>query len=92
MFIAIYRFQAKPGQVQSFIEAWKDLTELIYQHCGSLGSRLHREDELNFIAYAQWPDRDTWKHPKPLPATADAIRQQMRESCSLIETLHELEV
>jgi hypothetical protein len=29
--------------------------------CGSLGARLHRSDEGTFIAYAQWPDRESWK-------------------------------
>ncbi len=61
MFAAIYSFKVKPNQTESFEKAWEDLTRLIYQFEGSLGSRLHKSDALNYIAYAQWPDKNTWK-------------------------------
>ncbi len=93
MFTVIYQFQVKLGLEKAFIEGWKGLTELIYQYEGSLGSRLHRENETSYIAYAQWPDKQTWQNSgKKLPDSADLFRQQMRASCEKIETLHELVV
>jgi heme-degrading monooxygenase HmoA len=53
MFTVIYSFQVKPGQVHKFEKAWKDLTLLISEYEGSLGSRLHKQSELSYIAYAQ---------------------------------------
>ena len=34
------------------------MTNLIKLHEGSLGSRLHKQKELHYIAYAQWPSKE----------------------------------
>ena len=92
MFIAIYSFKVKKNNEENFIKAWEDLTELIYRYEGSLGSRLHRADDNEFIAYAQWPDRETWKNSGDrLPPEADIARKKMREACEEVKTIHELE-
>ncbi len=91
MFVAIYQFTAKNGQVEAFVEAWTQLTQLIYQFEGSLGSHLHRstENPLHFIAYAQWPDQSTWAASgKNMPESANIWREQMRSSSVEIKTLH----
>ncbi|MEO9534048.1 MAG: antibiotic biosynthesis monooxygenase [Crocinitomicaceae bacterium] len=93
MFVAIYTFTIHPNKEAEFIEAWEALTKLIYEYENSLGSRLHRKSETEFIAYAQWPDKNTWKNSgDKLPVSATQWRQQMRASCSNIETQHELEM
>jgi quinol monooxygenase YgiN len=93
MFIAIYSFELKLRKESEFKGAWKALTELIYQYEGSLGSRLHQESDDTYIAYAQWPDRETWQNSgSNLPPSAEQYRTVMRESCKEIKTLHELEV
>lgn len=94
MFVAIYRFEIHPGKDEPFKEAWRALTELIYQYENSLGSHLHLSlDEANcYIAYAQWPDKETWEKSgdKP-PDSAAKWRSQMRENCVEISTLHTIE-
>jgi len=93
MFIAIYKFQVKPGCETQLEDSWGALTDLIYRHEGSLGSRLHRDEEGSYIAYAQWPDRETWASADNLPPDlADPVSQKMRESCDKIETIYKLEV
>ena len=93
MFVAIYRFSTKADKQKQFKQAWHEMTKLIYEHEGSLGSRLHRESETEYIAYAQWPDRKAWQDSgNNLPETANKIRQAMQDSCEKIETLHELTV
>ncbi len=92
MFCVIYRFVVHPGQEDAFVAAWAGLTDLIYTHRGSLGSRLHRAAGQSFIAYAQWPDRATWAQKTALPDEAETHSQAMRDSCETIETLHTLEV
>ncbi len=93
MFAVIYKFKVKLGQEEVFTEAWTKLTQLIYQYEASLGSRLHRQSDAIYIAYAQWPDRNTWAGSgEKLPKEAEQYRNQMRESCESIETLHELEM
>jgi quinol monooxygenase YgiN len=67
VFCVIYQFKVKPGMTQQFREAWHALTELIFASCNALGSRLHESDDGTWIAYAQWPDRETWENPNPLP-------------------------
>ncbi len=92
MFAVIYRFKVKESLEADFTDAWKELTQLIYEHEGSLGSRLHRQQDGIFLAYAQWPDRPTWKNSgKNLPGSAEKARRTMRETCDSIETLYELD-
>ncbi|GAA4891091.1 hypothetical protein GCM10023311_14260 [Flaviramulus aquimarinus] len=94
MYIILYSFQVKPEKEQNFIKGWKDLTNLIYKHEGSLGSRLHKQSAYQYVAYAQWPDKSTFKASgEKLPKQeADKARSLMRSSCENIEILNELEV
>jgi len=93
MFIVIYSFKVKPDQAKNFEKAWRDLTTLIFDYEGSLGSRLHKQDELNYIAYAQWSDKSTWRTSgNKLPPISKDIEKIMKESCEKIETLFKLEV
>ena len=93
MFSVIYKFEIKPDRKESFEKSWKDLTLLIYDYAGSLGSRLHKKDECNYIAYAQWPNKETWENSSnKLPEKSNEISKLMKESCISIETLYELEL
>lgn len=92
MFVAIYQFDVKPNHEQKFIESWEGLTQLIYQYEDSLGSRLHKNKDGTYIAYAQWPNKATWKNSgDKLPEEAVNFRNQMKASCASISTLFELE-
>lgn len=95
MFTIIYYFKVKEGQENLFIESWKGLTELIYEYEGSLGSRLHKAESNLFIAYAQWPNRETWEsaiNNSKLPEIANQLRNQVSSSCFEIKTEYKLEV
>ncbi len=93
MFAIIYHFEVHPGKEASFIEAWKNLTQLIYQYEGSLGSRLHKKNNEHYIAYAQWPNRKTWENSgSKLPEEAKEYRKIMKEACTSISTQHELQM
>ena len=65
MFVATYWWEVHPGKEEQFRKAWRRGTELIREHYGSLGSRLHREyredGRIRFIGVAEWPDRATWQ-------------------------------
>lgn len=93
MYIAIYYFKTKEGQQDKFETAWAELTKLIYQHRNSLGSRLHKKNDVEYIAYAQWPDKATFYPEQPIEIPgAEKWRTMMREACEDIHTEHELEV
>ncbi len=93
MLAVLYKFTVKPDQEAEFIQAWKDLTEYIYKYQNSLGSRLHKASDTTFIAYAQWPDQETFdKANKLLPQEALLSRERMQNVCESIETLYELEL
>ena len=64
MFAAIYRFNVKEGMDAQFIDSWGALTRMIYEFEGSLGSRLHKQADGVYIAYAQWPDFNTWNNKR----------------------------
>lgn len=93
MFSVIYTFEVKESKQLQFEKAWQDMTELIYKFEGSLGSRLHKASESKYIAYAQWPDKETWKKSgDALPEEANEVRKRMRDSCVDISTTFELEM
>ena len=93
MFVALYSFQVIEGLEDQFEENWRKLTELIYEYEGSFGSRLHISSDHLYIAYAQWPSKEVWaKAGKNLPPSSILYRTKMKEACSEIKTIHELEM
>lgn len=93
MFAVIYQFEVIEGKSKVFEKAWKQLTDLIIKFEGGLGSRLHKKSDQIYIAYAQWPDRETWqKSGGSLPEESIKLREEMRDACKKIDTLYELEM
>lgn len=93
MFTVIYRFKVHADQVKDFIHNWSELTKLIYQYEGSYGSRLHNIEGLNYLAYAQWPDKETWETSgENLPQIAQTYSKNMKACCESSTTDFELEV
>lgn len=62
MFSVIYEFNVIPGKENDFKRLWHDITLEVKEHDNGLGSRLHKMigKENLWIAYAQWPSRETW--------------------------------
>jgi heme-degrading monooxygenase HmoA len=85
MFIALYRWGVKEGREDRFREGWRRLTEEIYGRRGSYGSRLHRAEDGTWVAYAQWPDRESWRASGGAAAVDGEAAEMMRES---IEVSH----
>ena len=100
MFVAAYWWKVHPGKEAQFRAAWRRGTELIQQRYGSLGSRLHRDDQGRFIGVAEWPDRATWQaafdakmvydEPETRAAFADAIADTAAEPLLLMEVTDDL--
>lgn len=79
MFVVIYRWKLQPGADEKFRDAWRRATEAIYQHRGSLGSRLLKADDRTYYAMAQWPTQESWgKRSEPSAADPEAS-QLMRQ-------------
>jgi quinol monooxygenase YgiN/catechol 2,3-dioxygenase-like lactoylglutathione lyase family enzyme len=62
MFCVVYQWKVKPGKEDEFRETWRTITEAIFRQHGSLGSRLHKEDDGTWVAYAQWLSPEQWKN------------------------------
>jgi heme-degrading monooxygenase HmoA len=93
MFCVIYTFKVFPHAEARFEEAWRELTYLIRDFEGGLGSRLHREEGGDYVAYAQWPSQERWEQSGGrLPAEAEKWRKQMKETCSAIEMLRQFQM
>jgi heme-degrading monooxygenase HmoA len=93
MFAVIYEFKVKDGQEERFEESWAMLTDFIFEYEGSLGSRLHKQSDGLYIAYAQWPSAETWQNSgKKLPNEAKEVSTRMRESLISIETKYTLDM
>ena len=61
MFCVIYEFEARSGCEEAFETSWYQITQSIYRIYGALGSRLHKQQNGKYFAYAQWPDEATWQ-------------------------------
>lgn len=101
MFVAAYWWKVHPGKEDQFRAAWRRGTELIQAKYGSLGSRLHwDEQEQRFIGMAEWPDRATWQaaydakmmydEPRTRAAFVDAVRDAADEPLLLMEVTDDL--
>ena len=80
----LYRWTLHPGSEASFVEAWSRLSDLLVQHRGSLGSRLHRGGDGLWYSYAQWPSADARTSAfsgEPVdPVAAEQMRAAIAES------------
>lgn len=95
MFCVLYEFEVTQKDEAEFKAIWHQLTEIIKESCGGLGSRLHKDilRENIFIAYAQWPDKATWDIPsKPTNTSFDTLRKRLRTLCTNIHTLYQLDM
>lgn len=92
MFAVLYRFDVKEAREDEFIAAWTTVTEALRVVAGTYGSCLHRTPDGTFVAYARWPSREAWSGDYDLPPSATEARQSMRDCCSSIATMHELDV
>lgn len=93
MFAVIYLFKVKKGSEKVFESSWDELTKLIYQHNGSLGSRLHLNQNGDYIAYAQWPDELLWENSASMTiAGSEKAILEMKNACDEIKVLHKLKM
>jgi quinol monooxygenase YgiN len=79
MFCVVYQWQVKADKEEQFRQSWCTITEAIFCQNGSLGSRLHKNDDGTFVAYAQWPSRELWAANAPTLGV-DLARQE-RDAC-----------
>jgi len=91
-FAVVYRFVVAADDEAAFIEAWHALTLILRERCGGFGSRLHRADDGDFIAYARWPSRAVREAANPEGDDVDRWRAQMKKTATLIRTEAVLEV
>ncbi|GGX98579.1 hypothetical protein GCM10007160_27660 [Litchfieldella qijiaojingensis] len=94
MLAIILEFDVAEGKEEEFRESWKETTEYIHRNFGSLGSRLHRAEDGKFIAYAQWPDRETYEKEHDWSEEGAKCRERMRETLKSekVTVLHKLDV
>ncbi|WP_413692592.1 antibiotic biosynthesis monooxygenase family protein [Psychromonas sp. KJ10-2] len=83
MLAVILEFDVIEGMEEEFRIAWIETTELIYQHFGSLGSRLHKAENGKFIAYAQWPSLDIYESEHNWPVNCAHSRERMRATLKI---------
>lgn len=94
MFVVVYRWRLKPGFEETHRAGWRAVTESIRRAYATGGSRLHRDADGSWIAYAVWPDQATYDRAQSVPSVAtDEDRAQMREGLDgAVEVLHRLTV
>ena len=92
MYIALYEFKVHAGLEEQFEKNWHIVTEAIYRHRGSLGSRLHKSSDGIYIAYAQWPSEKQYNADIPLSNDIMPFHKLMKDACENISTLRTMTV
>ena len=95
MFCVVYEFEVTPNSENEFKKIWHDLTLIIKETRGGLGSRLHKDKSKRniWIAYAQWPNETAWKKPAPHIEDRHVILgNRMKEICINIRIIYQLDV
>lgn len=88
MFVVVYRWRVKAGTEEAFVAAWRERTEEIYTNYGSLGSRLHRAADGTWVAYAQWPDRDTRERASSAAGESESLRVMRQCVVEVLPEMH----
>ncbi len=92
MFCVLYKFTVKSNLDDPFRQHWLAVTQWYYRNAGSLGSRLHRTNNGEYIGYAQWASREQWSSQRDtVNAELQGYRQAMRQCCESIDVLYELD-
>ncbi|WP_373889822.1 antibiotic biosynthesis monooxygenase [Massilia sp. H6] len=85
MYAIYFKWKVTSGHERDFEHAWRELTELIRDERGALGSRLHRCADGHYFAYAQWPSELVWAtQPEPTTRMVE-LRKQMRACAELVD-------
>ena len=90
MFCIIYRFKIHQGEEETFIKSWEEVTKAFKMHCHALGSRLHKNDDCEYIAYAQWPSKEVCDKAELPEEVKKVAFDKMRSCCQIVEVLFEL--
>ena len=85
-FAVLYRWRIKAGAEDDFIRAWSVATTA-FRTIGALGSRLHRTDDGEFIAYAEWPSREAWEAARGSSPVDAGTAETMRNATLSFEML-----
>lgn len=58
MFAVIYRWRVDRKHEEEFQRRWHEITQDIMRDHGGGGSRLHRAENGDWVAYARWPSKE----------------------------------
>ena len=83
IFSVIYRFELRPDQEIVYQACWDKITDYFIEHCGAVGSCLHKGEGGLWVAYSRWPDKATrdaaWPSDgKPNQAFPENIREAIQ--------------
>jgi heme-degrading monooxygenase HmoA len=77
MFIVIYRWRLRAGSEEQFARAWRTITDLAIDHCGSGGSCLSQGTDGLWIAIARWESREARARCFARDLVSAEVRQRM---------------
>lgn len=93
MFVVIYRSFIKPQCEKTYEKAWGVVANYFIEHCGAIGSVLHKSQQGEYVAYSRWPTKEmrdaVWgDDTKPLPAAIEKAVNDLK-SCFDLDKPHE---
>lgn len=92
MFAVLYKWTLKKGSEAKFVDAWEEVTAELSTRWETQGSRLHRTQEGDWIAYAQWPSREKWEEASQATFVKSAARVEMAAAVESGEILMSMDI
>ena len=92
MYVVLYQFQVKTGRENDFRQHWNRLTQAMLMETNSVGARLHAGEHGTFVAYVQWPTKESYEQQKDLSRPAVEARTAMLEACDDIRGIQTMEL
>lgn len=81
--MVVYRWRLKPDFERTHREGWRRVTAAIKRAYRTGGSRLHKNEDGAWVAYAVWPDEATFAAAQgAAPVAAPGDRELKREGIS----------
>ena len=92
MYVVLYQFSVKAGRENDFRQHWNHLSQAMLSETKSVGARLHVGEHGTFVAYVQWPTKESYEAQTDLSATAVQARTAMLDACQDISGIQTMQL
>lgn len=92
MFALIYEFDVNTRNTENFLQTWHVLTSRVKALSESAGAMLHKLNDTTWVAYSNWPSKESWEKSDLNQEEMVILREQLFSLCDDIRIAYQLDV